>query len=680
MRGVKRNFTGGEVTKTLPGRDDLAKYPTSCIMMKNFMPQLHGSARYRPGTRYIDDAAGQAVLIPFEFNTDEEDMYILVFTNTQIRIIQDDGFVSGAPTITSPYLTAELYDIWYEQIGDVVYLTHPNHAPRKLTRSSHTSWALTTVSFASSVSAPTGLAVTWNGAGGGSFTQNFIVTAVSDTGEQSVGSASAGDSSSYPPSEWVAGDYISLSWTAVTGAEEYNIYKEYGGYYGLIGVSGTNSFRDDNYDPDTSVTPPIANNPFASSNHPAVVTVHDQRLMFGGPNANPNTFYGSVTGAYENFNQSRPLKDDDSVEFVIASGKISQIKWMVPFDDLLIGTAGAEYRAKGDGDGAITPVSINVKSQSFWGSGGLRPLVVGNSVIHTQRQNSLVRDLFYSLEKQGYAGNDLSVLASHLFDGYQIVSWAYQQTPDSVVWAVRDDGVLIGMTYMKEHEIWGWHQHTMTDGLFESVAVIGGDDADRVYVTVNDSGTRRIARLAEKWKITDDLEDAWFVDLGLKYDSTATTSVSGLSHLEGETVAVLADGIPVEDLTVSSGAITLPFSASVIIVGRPYTGYFAPMPFEAETRNGTTQGEVRSFGEVILRLLGSLGGAVAAGEVDAEVDDLVFDELVYAQAEWGEAIQPYSGNKAATPAGAGPDHTVYIRQDKPLPFEVLSIIAELDIG
>ena len=687
IRGIKRNFTGGEVAQTISSRDDLAKYQASCAKMTNFVAQLHGGARYREGFRFIDEALGQAVLIPFEFNTDEEDMYVLVFTDLKLRIIQDDGYVLNVTTpveVVTPYTATELPQIRYAQSGDVMYLVHPNHPPQKLVRTSHTSWTLSAVSFTSSIDAPASPSATWVGASGGTITQNYKITAVTDAGEESVASAVAGAANAFPSSEWVSGDHIDVSWTAVTGAAEYNIYKESSGYFGLVGVSTTTSWRDDNFDPDTQLTPPEANNPFTGTNYPSNAAFHQQRLWFGGPDENPQTFYASQTANFENFNKSRPAKDDDSLEFTLASGKINQIKWLAPFGDLLIGTAGAEFQVTGASEGAITPVNIDAKPQSFWGSGDLNPLIVGNSILHVQRQGGKVRDLFYSLEKDGYAGNDLSVLANHLFDGYSIVSWAYQQSPDSVLWAVRNDGKLLAMTYLKEHEIWGWHVHE-TEGEFEWVAVIGGDIEDRVYVsvkrTINGSDVRYIEKKMPKWRAADGVENAFYVDSGLTYKGAATSVISGLDHLEGQTVSVLADGSPIVGLVVSGGSITLPAEASLVHVGLPYTGALAPLPFEVDEQGGTSQGLIRGFGLVTLRLYETCGGKAGAGSSTADISDLEFDELIYEADNWGEAITPFTGIKElALPGGFGPDHTIFIVQDKPLPFNIQALIAEVDFG
>lgn len=679
-RTIVRSFSGGEVTQSLPSRDDLSKFASSCVKMRNTIAQVHGSARNRQGFQYVGDALGKSALIPFQFNTEEEDMYVLVFSNLKIKVVQDDGFVvDSVPQeieIVSPYLEAELMQIRYAQSGDIVYLVHPNHAPQQLVRTAHDVWTLTAISFQSSVDPPTAPSAVLTGAAG-TTQQNYMVTSVNSKGEESVGTPSFGLANSDPINNWTAGNFITVSWTAATGAVHYNVYKQYQGQYGLAGIVDTVSFQDDNFEPDLSVTPPIANNPFSSGNNPGAITFHNQKLFMGGPNDNPNVFYGSNIGGYTNFNKSEPVQADDSVEFRIASG-VNQIEWMVSFEDLLIGTTGAELRARSASGKAIGPADILVKEQSYWGSGDLHPLIVGNSILHVERQSGSVRDLSYSNEKQGYSGSNLSILADHFFRGHKIVSWAYQQTPDSCVWAVRDDGVLLGMTYLREHEIWAWHLHE-TDGLFEAVTVVGGDEEDRLYASVNQEGTRRVIKLAPKWNASDGIEEAFYVDFGLTYRGAPTDTLSGLDHLAEKKVAILADGVPMEATVTAGGEVTLSAEASVIHVGLPYTSVLAPLPFETEFQDGTTQGAVRSFGKIMLRVLDSLGGQIATGEVDADPEGLDYDILEQVQENYDEAIPPFTGIMEAAPSGGGIGHTVYIRQTSPLPLNVLALISEIDI-
>lgn len=765
IRGIKRNFTGGEVAPTVEPRDDLAKFQTSCRFMRNFIAQLHGGARYRGGWQFVADLGGEAWLKPFAFNADPEDAYALIFTDKVLRFAQDDGLVLDGESpyqVASPYGPLAFHRLSEIQSGDVVYFAHPGYDPFKLARAAHTDWTFGAINFGTEIGAPSITSIAWSGQTGGTFTQKYRVCAVSEKGEVSESSPAVGIDTAYPPGDWIKGDSITINWSSVEGAEEYNIYKEEGGIYGLIGVSVTSPFIDNNYKPSATEGPQEANNPFADGNHPGIVTLHQQRLVWGRSDKSTQTIWGSQIANYENMNKTRPVQADSSYEHTIVGDGVNEIMWMVSFGDLLVGTAGAEHKLFANNGGSITPLDAVAKAQSYWGSAGIAPLVIGNSVLHVGAKETGVRDLFFSLEKDGYAGNDLSVLADHFFDGHTIMDWTYQQKPDSVVWAVRDDGVLLGMTYLKEHEIWGWHLHE-TDGRFRSVVTVPGETEDILYAVIereiNGQTKYYLEKYAPKWRASDGIENAFYVDSGLStvgkpitaitqtnpvkvtvvghgvttgeevlienaegmtelngqrftitevdndnftldgvdgtgYSAYTTgglswryrTAVTGLDHLDGKEVVALADGSPETGLTVVDGTINLSAPAAKIHAGLPYFGILAPLTYEAETKQGVTQGRERGFGRTLARLHETVGGKsglyknVKGATSTPDVDGKYYP-LKTTPTHWDQPIEPFTGH-VELPIGGGfsKDATLCIVQDQPLPMTVMSLISEVAIG
>lgn len=690
-----RNFTGGEVTPTLSARYDLQKFGSFLQCCENFIPNLHGDIERRPGMRFIADLGGKSVLIPFQFNTEPENNYVLIFREGSITVAGADGLLSGV-SIESPYALDDVYALSTAQAGDIVYLAHKNYVLRKLTRSGTApdyEWALEEVVLNQSLAAPAAPTVTFvrdNGDDSAplNYTLRYVVTAVDGDGVESVASAVGSTSGKYP-TDWVVGNHVVLAWTAVDGAEEYNIYRESAGYYGFIGVSRSTSFQDQNFEPDTATTPKEDWNPFADGNNPATVAFHQQRLVLGGTKDDPASFFMSRTGDYENFRKSRPLQDDDPVEYMLASGSIDEIRWMASFGDLLIGTSGAEYKAT-SGGAAITSSDVQISVQSYWGSSGLAPLIIGQSVMHCQRSGSHVRDLYYSWESDGYAGNDLSLLAPQLVESHHIMQWAFQQSPGSNIWAVRDDGVLLCLTYMKEQNVYGWSRH-VTQGKVLSVAVISGSQEDVVMLVVEREmgGVKKyfLERLAGRFRDADGIGDAFYVDCGLtSRQETASDTVGGLGHLEGADVVALADGSPVEGLKVADGAVTLPYAAKVVTVGLNYVSALSPLPLETDTQQGATLGKRRAYGKCVLRLYRSVGGKYAATEpgdlfdVEGWKDRTAYD-LPFLPEKYGEACQPFSGNiEISLPSGQDADTSLWLMQDRPMPFRVVAIMADVDFG
>jgi hypothetical protein len=255
---------------------------------------------------------------------------------------------------------------------------------------------------------------------------------------------------------------------------------------------------------------------------------------------------------------------------------------------------------------------------------------------------------------------------------------AYQQRPNRVVWCVRSDGTLLGMTYMREHEVVAWHKHsTGASGKVESVAVIPGDDGeDELWMvvkrTINEADVRYIERLATSFT-GDDLSDAFFVDSGLSYDGAATTSVSGLDHLEGETVSVLADGSPQADRVVASGAITLDSSSTKVHVGLGYNSDLVTMPLESVKYSAS--GRQQRIISLVVQLYKTI--ALQAGASLDDLYDIFFRDNLDPV---GEPLDPFTGKKELNVTdGYNKTKQIAIRQSQPLPLTVTSFIADIEV-
>jgi len=583
------------------------------------------------------------------------------------------GSMARVYTLVTPYVTADLPLLKYKQSADVMTLTHRSYQQRELTRTDHDSWTLTTPTYAPSISAPTISSSSFSGAG---TAQNYKYKATStdeDTAEESLPTTEY-TAAGVVDADWNAGEYLELVGTAPATAGKVNIYKSANGVYGFIGQAvpdGSNnwSFRDTKIEPDTLDAPPEARNPFdAAGKYPQCSSYFEQRSVEGGSINRPQGLDMSQSGQYKNYNISTPSKPDDAISRNIAARQVNEIRHFVPIRELLVLTSGGVWKISAGGNSdVVTPSSMMVRLQSEIGVSHVPPIVIGDIVLYVQEKGNIVRDLGYSFSADNYVGSDLSVISSHLFEGREIQEWAYAAVPYSVVWAVLDNGQMATMTYMREQELIAW-THQVTDGEYESVCSISEGNEDAVYVIVKrtiDGVTRRyVERFASR--LVSAPEDAFFVHCGLTYDGSPVSTVSGLDHLEGETVAILADGAVLPQDTVTNGSITLPVAASVIHIGLPYVSEIESLPI------GDTQGGIgRRKKTVRLRARVERSRGMWAGPNRNDMTELKRDPL------WTNGLRTEELELLIVPENVE-QATLIVQQRDPLPLSVLALIPEVD--
>jgi hypothetical protein len=409
---------------------------------------------------------------------------------------------------------------------------------------------------------------------------------------------------------------------------------------------------------------------------PAVVEFHpEDRLVFGNTKTEPYTYWMTRSANYIDFSRSFPLQDDDRISSPLPGRKVNGINGLIPLNEMIALTLSNEASIRSS-SGPLTPETAYNKVHGWEGSYGTKPVVIGNRAIYVQSIGSIVRDLGYELASESFDGDDLTIFSNHLFVGYTIAELAYQQNPDRIVWAVRSDGVLLSMTYMRKQEViaWSWHDTNDGDDLFESVCTIRGSGYDEVWVVVNRSGTRYIERMVQRMASTV-LEDQFFVDCGTTYDDTATLTVTGLTHLASKAVSVLADGVVVSGKTVSAGGVlTLDATASVVQVGLAYKADLETLNVEVGLQDGTIQGRKVFIPNVALRLLNTKGGTIGPNE------DTLYSINLASRAGYNETVL-FSGDHSM-PLGPGyaEGGRFFYRQIDPLPVTITGLIPQAVIG
>lgn len=558
-----------------------------------------------------------------------------------------------------------------------------------------------------------------------------------------------------------------VSWSAVTNASRYSVYRESNSVFGLIGETTTTSYRDVADAIDLTISPPEYTDPFRTvDSYPAAIGSYEQRQVYGGSNNAPDTSYFSQIGNKNNLNVSIPTQDSDAITATVPSDSLIEIRHYVTGQDLLVFGANGEVRINSGSDAAFTPSSISQKEQSTWGCSHLRPLKIGNRVIFVPEDLETVRDLQFSLEIEGYRGGDISLFAKHLLEGYTLKDWCFVRTPDPRVYMVRSDGKVITLTLQDDQAVvaWTWWQ---TDGFFErsTVAVrpTSADTKAQAYFvvkrTINGNTVRYIERTIEN--DFDTVEEACFLDCSLTYDvpitisgvtsanpvvvttssahglsdgdqvrlfgitwattddnedqpdqlnrnryyvanKTSTTfelatskgdgidgsafsayvsggvvrkcvsTVTGLHHLEGQTVTALADGAVVENLTVSGGAVTLPAVASLVHFGFNYIADIETLDITDPRR--VVEGEQKNITEVTLKLYKSRGVNVGPdGDNLVEIKDR-------GPLDYNRVQDVYSLVKKVTVEEKwNSNGRILVRQKYPLPMTVLYIAPTVDL-
>ena len=534
-RTYNRAFSGGVMSPEMFGRIDDVKFQTGAAKLRNFIATPQGPAENRPGfsfVREVKDSTKKVKLIPFTYSTTQT--MVIELGAGYIRFhTQGATLMSGGVPyeIANPYAESDLFDIHYVQSADILTLVHPNYAPRELKRLGATSWTLTTISFASPIAAPTGVTVTKYipaSASVNTDTYNqidYVVTAVAADGiSVSAASSVAGVSTNI----YVTGSYNTISWSAVTGASRYNVYKKLGGIFGYIGNTTGTSIIDDNISPDLGLTPPIYNSYFGSTgNYPGAVSYFEQRRCFAGSVNEPQKIWMTKSGTESDMSYGLPIRDDDRIEFRVAAREANTIRHIVPLTQLILLTGSAEWRVSSVNSDAITPTSISVRPQSYIGASNVQPSIINNSLVYCAARGGHVRELGYSWQSNGFITGDLSIRAAHLFDNYDISDMCFSKAPQPLIWFVSTSGQLLGLTYIPEQQIGAWHHHD-TDGTFESCTCVAEGNEDVLYVIVrrliNGTYKRYVERMETRQVNT--LEKTFFVDSGATYNGTNTTAVT----------------------------------------------------------------------------------------------------------------------------------------------------------
>lgn len=607
------------------------------------------------------------------------------FRNKTVQIDDVSLLDNQALEITTPYTEAELFDVSGPQSADVLYLFHPSHPTFKLERFGHTTWSLVEVAWLDGPFLPENTTTT-----------TLTFTSATALGTTVTASAVTGINDDQGFKITDIGRLIRLTDDAALNW----------GYAIIVGWTSTTVVTADvrrTVVVTTAETKWRLGSWSATTGYPHCGAFYEQRLASGNTDEQPQTFWMSQTGDFENQQPDSPntdgttmagtVEDDDALDYTISADDVQSIIWMSPGQDtLVIGTASGEWTPSSQG-AVLTPSDITVRQQTTHGSASSQPVRVDHTTLFVQKAKRKIREFVFDFAVNGYRSEDMTRLAEHITFG-GLVEMDYAEEPNSIVWSARADGQLLSMTFRREEDVVGWTRHILGgsfaggDPVVESVWVIPGangagqvqssESRDEVWMivkrTINGATKRYVEVLERDFEFGHDQKDAYYADAIITYDSTPTTAISGLSHLEGQTVKVLADGYIHPDCVVASGAITLEAAASVVQIGLGFTHRAKTLKLEAGTAAGTAVGKTGQIFGITFCLVNSL--TLTFGPDEDNLTSVDFREVADAM---DTAVPLFTGEYFAEfDDDWKSDSRIFIVSDDPVPFMLAAMAPEID--
>jgi len=627
----KSSFSGGEISPYLIGRGDLKAYENGMSLMRNLIIYPTGGLRRRPGLRHIDTALGKGRLVSFEFNI--EQTYLLVFTDLKMTVYREGV---KEVVIDTPWSESQLPLLHWTQSADTLLVVHPDVGPRKITRTSHVDWTVTEWSFYEDDELGRIMQPHYK------FSDDDITLGASAT----TGTVTLTASADVFVSEHV-GTRVRLAKkeveiTAVTSPTQASaLVKE---KTGLVDTAVTKDWEEQSYSP--------------VHGWPVSVVFHQDRLVIGGTRDLPNRLWMSKSSDLFNFDLGEGL-DDESIEFAILSDQVNAIRSLFSSGHLQIFTSGAEWMVTGE---PMTPETIQLKRQTRIGSPIDRYVPARNvdgATLFVSRDGQQLCEFLFADVEQAYQSNDLAMLCKHLINA------PVDQDYDSynrIFYMVMGDGTMGALSVYRAEKISAW-TILETQGLFKAVVNVGVD----VYVLVERNGQTLI----------ECFDDRMYTDAGLYGEDVDGSLIwSGLDHLEGESVKLVADGAVFPDKVVTAGQVVLGQEATSLEVGLPYTHILEPLPPSPQATGHASQGGRVRLVSLTFRLKDTQALTLDVGRGPKDVAFKRFGKLGVLDS----APEPFTGDITVRALGwrsNGTEHLWRIQQDTPLPFSVLSLVEEL---
>lgn len=404
-----------------------------------------------------------------------------------------------------------------------------------------------------------------------------------------------------------------------------------------------------------------------TGNWPSTVTYYQQRRVFGGTDLEPQTVWFTKSADYYDFGDNDPPQDDDGITLTIVSSQINGVRWLLEGKDLEIGTAAGIRTIGPNGSDPFSGTSLNQGQRTSNGSAKIKPVKAGGTTLYVDYYGKKLREFVYDFQIDAYLSPEVTVMADHLFDD-GIAGMAYQQEPDSTIWVHTVTGGLVAFTYDREQKIVGLTNCALEGGLVRGITSIPTTTGTEVWMVVERDSVFHLEKLAPIRETYSHVNDGVFLDGAIVYSGAQVEAVSGLWHLNGKTVKVLADGLVYENAIVQNGRLVLPVAATRVQVGLPFTSFLKTLRLPA-SQDGSLFGRRAMTPTVILDVLDTLGVQAKSGGQWYEVFRRDYTDID------GQQMNLRTG---AFPVGVDPDWTndgvVQLKCDDPLPCTIRALI------
>lgn len=596
------SFNAGILSPKLLGQTSLSQYLEGLKDSTNMISTKYGPVSKRCGTSFVfhvKDSTKYQRLIPFKFSRDQNlvlefgEHYIrfMTFDSTGVGLVPDPANPSIPYEVVTPFSEADVAEIDFTQSADVMYLTHTKYPQKQLSRKANDNWALTDINF---LDGPyedmnTDKTITFTPAAttgtGINLTASKAYFTADDVGRYVRLHNKTGGSV-----QWGYGIITAFTSTTVV---KINIIQDF------AGTTATQYWRMGSWN--------------AAKGYPKACTIHQQRLVFAG-GSEQQTYWGSNISDYENFAPSDidgTITDDHAFTYNLATEEFNSINWILSFRSLLTGTTGSEFRLYSSGS-VLTPGDRVANRESSFGTADIKPIIIDNFIVFLQRLERKVRLFEYDYTTDSYTGPDLTLLADHLTLG-GITCMAFQKEPYSILWVAKRNGELLSLVIDKDQKVYAWNTHCLSGGKVKSIAVVPSDyyRQDTVFFiverVVNGQTVKYIEIMSPEFSDDKEHKEACFLDCSLRYQGPSTKVVTGLNHLEGETVYIMNEGAPEKPTKVVGGKITLDYALTDAQIGLGYDAWIETLEPALNMQGRSYRNSKKQITDLVLSVYRSLG-------------------------------------------------------------------------